>query len=340
MKKIFVKEFERAYSLFQVVAYTEFNERLIPGFNVKVDIGHPLFVFSEGPLIKVYYSEGEIKKIFNQFGMIASNVDYFNVVVSKFFDVVAEITPYFEKKKSVKNIEELKYLYELYLDFCYGESAVWVAPLIEDLNKELKERALFIREKTQHLTSLRDELFDYNLNKLFPELKDLSHFVLPESIFSNKSINEILKEAAEYQKEFIYFEGNIYKGQQDKILKDLNIELEEGIPTGEINFINGQSASQGIVKGQVKIVLTNKDLHKVLTGDILVSPMTKPDFIPAMNRASAFVTDEGGITCHAAIVARELNKPCLIGTKIATKVLKDGDIIEVDANKGVIKIIK
>ena len=68
--------------------------------------------------------------------------------------------------------------------------------------------------------------------------------------------------------------------------------------------------------------------------------MTRPEFVPLMKRASAIVTDEGGITCHAAIVSRELNIPCIIGTKIVTKVLKDGDEVEVDADNGVVKIIK
>ena len=68
--------------------------------------------------------------------------------------------------------------------------------------------------------------------------------------------------------------------------------------------------------------------------------MTRPEFLPLMSKASAFITDEGGITCHAAIVAREMKKPCIIGTKIGTKALKDGDMIEVDADKGVVKIIK
>ena len=63
------------------------------------------------------------------------------------------------------------------------------------------------------------------------------------------------------------------------------------------------------------------------------------NFIGAMEKAAAFVTDEGGITCHAAIIAREMKKPCIIGTKNATKVLKDGDIVEVDANTGIVKII-
>jgi len=68
--------------------------------------------------------------------------------------------------------------------------------------------------------------------------------------------------------------------------------------------------------------------------------MTRPDMAPILKKAAAFVTNEGGITCHAAIVSRELNKPCIIGTKIATKVLKDGDTVEVNANNGVVKIIK
>ena len=68
--------------------------------------------------------------------------------------------------------------------------------------------------------------------------------------------------------------------------------------------------------------------------------MTRPDFMPLMRKAKAVITDEGGITCHAAIVSRELGIPCIIGTKIATKVLKDGDMVEVDANKGIVRKIK
>ena len=77
-----------------------------------------------------------------------------------------------------------------------------------------------------------------------------------------------------------------------------------------------------------------------MKGDILVAIMTTPNFIPALEKAAAFVTDEGGITCHAAIIAREMKKPCIIGTKIATKFLKDGDIVQVDANNGIVHILK
>jgi pyruvate,water dikinase len=107
--------------------------------------------------------------------------------------------------------------------------------------------------------------------------------------------------------------------------------------SSNINEIKGNVAQGGIAKGKVKVVMSVKDLSKVKKGDILVTYMTSPNFLPAMRLAAAFVTNEGGLTCHAAIVAREMKKPCVIGTKIATKVFKDGDIIEVDANKGVVK---
>ena len=81
-------------------------------------------------------------------------------------------------------------------------------------------------------------------------------------------------------------------------------------------------------------------MKKINSNSILVARMTFPEYFPAMNKARAFITDEGGITCHAAIVAREMNKPCIIGTKIATKVLKDGDLVEVDADKGVVRILR
>ena len=98
------------------------------------------------------------------------------------------------------------------------------------------------------------------------------------------------------------------------------------------------SAGSGKVKGRVKILLSPRNLEKMKKGDILVAPMTSPDYIVAIRKAAAIVTDEGGLTCHAAIVSRELGIPCIVGTKIATKILKDDDKVEVNANHGVVYI--
>ncbi len=107
-----------------------------------------------------------------------------------------------------------------------------------------------------------------------------------------------------------------------------------------VREFSGLTAYKGFARGTAKIVLEVYHLSKVSKGDILVTQMTLPAFITAIEKAAAFVTDEGGITCHAAIVAREMKKPCIIGTRIATKVLKDGDIIEVNADNGTVKIVK
>ncbi|MCH7492711.1 phosphoenolpyruvate synthase, partial [Patescibacteria group bacterium] len=93
----------------------------------------------------------------------------------------------------------------------------------------------------------------------------------------------------------------------------------------------------GKASGTVKLIIRPTDMLKMKKGDILVSIATDPDIVPAMKKAAAIVTEQGGVTSHAAIVARELNIPCVIGTKIATKVLKDGDRVEVDATKGIVK---
>lgn len=103
--------------------------------------------------------------------------------------------------------------------------------------------------------------------------------------------------------------------------------------------LRGQIAFRGFVSGKVRIINTQSELSKMCQGDVLVSVMTTPRLMPAVKKASAIVTDEGGITSHAAIIARELKVPCIVGTKIATKVLKDGDMAEVDANRGIVKIL-
>lgn len=82
---------------------------------------------------------------------------------------------------------------------------------------------------------------------------------------------------------------------------------------------------------------TKNELKNFPKGKILVAKSTQPNYLPAMQRAKAFITDEGGLLCHAAIVSRELGIPCIIGTKNATHVLKDGDMVEVDANEGIVR---
>lgn len=123
---------------------------------------------------------------------------------------------------------------------------------------------------------------------------------------------------------------------RDALFIQKNVVKNKG---GELTELQGMVASAGIARGRVRVCKSIHDIPKVKKGEILIASMTRPEFLPAMQKAIAFVTDEGGVTSHAAIVSCEMRKPCIIGTKIATKVFQDGDFVEVDAIKGIVKKI-
>lgn len=116
-----------------------------------------------------------------------------------------------------------------------------------------------------------------------------------------------------------------------------NAGVAKGIESSSGNIIlEGQGASPGVATGRIVIVSTVKDLGRINDGDIMVAKMTNPDMVPGMRKVCAIITDEGGMTCHAAIVSRELGTPAVVGTKEATRLLKEGDIVTVDGEKGLV----
>jgi phosphohistidine swiveling domain-containing protein len=147
-----------------------------------------------------------------------------------------------------------------------------------------------------------------------------------------------LKARAAHKGIFVYIPQNRGLFIQDPIEKEKLLSLiftEKN--TAELK---GTIACKGKATGPVKVILTDADFKGFNKGDVLVATWTEPKYTPIMKLASAIVTDEGGLTSHAAIVSRELNIPCVIGTKNATKILKSGDMVEVDAEKGIVKILK
>jgi phosphohistidine swiveling domain-containing protein len=218
---------------------------------------------------------------------------------------------------------------------------VYVIPVITTAGQELKEMAYSARAKTQAHNESFEPIIKGFLEKEYPQLKEKTRFVLPAEVWSGQVKNpDYLEEIKAREKGFIFYQGKLYCGQSiEQMADELGLELKEAVNAKSVAGLTGQIAQKGLVKGEVRLVSSLKDLDKVKDGDILVATNTMPKYLPAMKRAAAFVTDEGGITCHAAIVAREMKKPCVIGTKIATQVLHDGDLVEVDADNGVVKIL-
>lgn len=134
--------------------------------------------------------------------------------------------------------------------------------------------------------------------------------------------------------------GKLYLVQTRPVTALLkNVKTKTRTETGEIKIaeapiLTGIPASPGIGTGTVKILKSPKEVGRVQKGDVLVAPMTSPDYVPAMKKANAIITDQGGQTSHAAIVSRELGIPCVVGTKDATKKLKEGQIVSVNGESG------
>ncbi len=126
----------------------------------------------------------------------------------------------------------------------------------------------------------------------------------------------------------------------NKNKKGVNMEksVEKNIENDII--LKGLPASPGKITGRAKILMGTDEIHKFNDGDILITKMTAPDWVPIMGKAKAIITDEGGLTCHAAIVSRELEVPCIVGTssygKKATETIKDNELITVDAKNGIV----
>lgn len=211
-----------------------------------------------------------------------------------------------------------------------------------------------ISKLTEIVVAWQDHRKEYSLtfdslkDKFFKEME--KRVKIPETLvaygkkeefkasFNNSTIAKVWQER-EKGSLYVYSKSKIqaiYTGSQImEFLKNAYPEIKENITE-----IKGTPACLGVVKGKVRIVLTASENSKLLPGEVLVTSMTRPEHLPAMKRAAAIITDDGGVTCHAAIVSRELNKPCIIGTRIATKVLRDGEMVEVNANEGIVRRIK
>lgn len=169
--------------------------------------------------------------------------------------------------------------------------------------------------------------------------EELAHQLTFKDITGWKISDAMLNEIKERRKGAVYYYKNkekscwLYGEKAQRIYKLLVDSLRK-------EELTGMTANKGKIIGEVKLIENKSDFQKFKKGNILVATMTRPEYVPLMKIAGAIVTNEGGITCHAAIISRELNKPCIIGTQVATETLKDGDLVEVDADKGIVRIIK
>ena len=256
---------------------------------------------------------------------------YFVKKIKENLSAVGSIRKEFEQNKKIQGLQK-----KLLKRLCSGEKD----KLIFSFPRRLIETKALRKDAMYFGCFVFEKLFGEMAKRLEISLDQVRYMQEQELVDAmNKKFKDfdMLNERIKYSVFFtVGGKRTFLVGDEAKKWYSDNVIVEEVF---ESNELKGASAFPGHVRGRVKIISHPNEIFKMNKGDILVSHATNPNLLPAMDIAAAIVTDIGGLTCHAAIVSREFRIPCVVGTKYATQVLQDNDLVEVDAEKGIIKII-
>jgi phosphohistidine swiveling domain-containing protein len=249
---------------------------------------------------------------------------------SNFKDLIKEKEGLKQKQESILSKHpEVKEIVEILHNFaiarmeiksCWGGSDFYLIPIIKEISNRTGENS-----------------HDVNMLYLMKEVKSL--------LLDHKKLSDEEKERRKEMFVGIFKDGKVsyFSGEDaEEVTKE---ELQELYMYENLNELKGFAANPGKIVGKARILQANnlEQTRKLRTdfnkGEILITQMTQPSVMDIASRAAALITDEGGMLSHAAIISREFKIPCIVGTKIATQIFKDGDLVEVDADKGIVKKI-
>ncbi|MFA4937277.1 MAG: PEP-utilizing enzyme [Patescibacteria group bacterium] len=326
-------------------------------------LGFKNFLYvNDYPKIVAYRDEEELKKLYKKIKNFKKS-DF--VKVAQETKKITDHLDFWLKEFTSKDLEqksdiELKNYFNELSELLYKFLSFFI--LVQYIGRALpgeKKILKFFDKKTLETIRVSPILLKINeklriyfniLSKRFYLKPPLFFWASPkeiEGLFTRRKINiqkfaKTLKERKRYN---VLISRNkricIYLGSKANAI--LNRELGgRKIKFDDISVLRGQRVYSrgGKIRGGVKVVLSKGDFKKVEKGDILVVVTTMPDYLPVLKKVKAIIGDEGGLLSHTSVIARELKIPCIIGTKNATRIIKDGDLVEVDANRGIVKILK
>lgn len=339
VNRIFDKYYNRSTPLMTLQYWQQGEYKGLKELTRGLSYYKPLFIYQKGNGVDVYYANVDECKIPLKY-YFKKNPKKFKSVAEKYEKQCRQMLAL----ASCATLKDFQKIYNLHVSF-WAKLAIMisVAGLIEKKDKsKIVRQAYVLRKKTEKVEYISGNNLIRLAKQIKPEFRNDIDYLTIQEILSTDNPN--LRDLNKRKDKYIYYDNKIYPGLSvEAFEKMLSCKVMQATNHKNLippHFIVGSVAAKGKVRGKAKIIMELDDLKKIKKGDILVTPMTTPDYLWAMHKAAAFVTDEGGITCHAAIVAREFKKPCIIGTKIATQILKDGDKIEVDADHGIVRKIK
>jgi len=168
----------------------------------------------------------------------------------------------------------------------------------------------------------------------FSTIEEVNMLATPND---KKLVKKIISELKRRKKYFLFAGGKISYIAPSSYLKNKNWKLVKNQNKDEIKGYVAYRGKKNLIRGVVRVIENKTEFSKLKKNEIIVAPMTNPEYAVIIKKTKAIITNEGGVTCHAAIISRELKIPCIIGAKNATQILRDNDLIEMDINKGMVK---
>lgn len=331
----FEKEYTREFSLIMAQLWLYSLDKLCveSGWGVSPE---PLYIAHMDDKGISYYQNNAGMRWFIDH-MLAENEkgpEYFTRWSSAYNNVTSRLEKYWKRDCDV---QDLKHVISVVPDAFMGWDVFYYSAGDERTPRQIREIASRMREKDV-LGDDMNRCIVRTLASAYPEFGDYVGQITMDEIENPPAKHELEDRARNY---IVHKHGeSVILGAYtlvDTLKRHPGWSITSHSADGEMSQVTGQSVYGGTVRGRVRALLRRRQIPDLQDGEVIVTHMTTPDFVPAMKRAAAIVTDEGGITCHAAIIARELKKPCIIGTKVATQVFKDGDMVEVDADNGIVR---
>lgn len=315
---------------------------------VKKELHRQYFLSSDLEKIKNYIDSLSkdrqikfVKKIFSDYYVQAKKAEFFlrNIHKKKFSKLTNnEFAKIIKNWKEIFPLGSLQIWFVLFLDIWYPENSA---------KKEMKRIGSLARSHSGYLHDRADiilqRVFSEIEKRIFLDKKDI-YYLFPDEILlclfgkiPSKSI--IGKRKKLCVTTSIFGKYSIYESKKASRLVNAYIQYSKRKKLKN-KSLQGLAANSGKILGRVHIILKDEEFKEFKKGEILVACQTMIDYVPIMKKAKAILTEYGGITSHAAIISRELKKPCIVGIKNLTSLLQNGDLVEVDADKGTVRIIK
>src|SRR3989344_3417778 len=330
---------------------TEYFKNLT-GFKIRFFHIHENYLFKESFLFD------DVEKVRQYFDNLSSKdkLDFVEKIIGDFYQRASAMESFIGRLKKrdltgISNSEIIEALKQ-WLDILPKTTLqIWFAVFIDQWHQqpgepvEIKKKLGLARDRSGKVHDRAYKL----AHQLYKELSRRLYIPFNEILLITPAeMIGILKEGVNGKKfkdrlDFVVFTNvndklEILSGKAGrKFAKNYKFDSEDVKDTGELQ---GVSASTGSAKGPIKFIFTDKQFGKFKEGEVLEAYQNMVHYVPLMKKSAAIITEFGGLTSHAAVVSRELGKPCVVGIKGLTKLLVDGDLVEVDANKGIVRKLK